>query len=482
MNTSIPPNPTSSLQRLTWQRLVLVVVFFLVASSGHDQPSALEKIKARGGLIMLTTNGATTYYLGAEGETGFEYELAQAFAAELELPLEVMTFNTAVELKHALRIGQGDFIAAGLPFITNDQHLVSGPIYETVAPTLVYRQGSSKPNDWQDLTEGKVAVVAGKGYEWLLETQLSDQAWVTYTAWPQASIEDVFDALSNELIDYTIADSNVVELNRRFFPAIGVAFELEPSLDLAWAVRQSDGGDLVAAIDQFFNAIVSDQRLAEIKSRHYQPSSDYEPVGTFTFMSQLEERLPALKPLFLEAAQSVDLDWALLAAVGYQESHWDPSAVSPTGVRGVMMLTQRTASQLGVRNRLDPAQSIMGGAKYLRSMLDRLPERIEMPDRLYLALAAYNIGLGHLEDARVITQRQGKNPDRWVDVKEHLPLLTQERWYSQTRFGYARGYEAVNYVSNVRTFYEILLWMDQRNHPLLTQMKSASAVEPNTPP
>lgn len=482
MNTSTPPTPFSRHQRLTWQRLVLVVMFFLVASSGHDQPSAIDKIKARGGVIMLTTNGATTYYLGAEGETGFEYELARAFAAELKLPLEVMTFNTAQQLKHALKIGQGDFIAAGLPAMANDQHLLFGPIYETVAPTLVYRQGSSKPKDWNDLTEGNVAVVTGKGYELLLEHQWPDAAWVNHTAWPEASIEDIFDALSKEVIDYTIADSNVVELNRRFFPAIGVAFELEPSLDLAWAVRRSDGDDLLAAIDQFFADISNDQRLAEIKARHYEPSTDYEPVGTFTFMSQLEERLPALKPLFLEAAQSVDLDWALLAAVGYQESHWDPKAVSPTGVRGVMMLTQRTASQLGVRNRLDPAQSIMGGAKYLRSMLDRLPERIEMPDRLYLALAAYNIGLGHLEDARVITQRQGKNPDRWLDVKEHLPLLTQERWYGQTRFGYARGYEAVNYVSNVRTFYEILLWMDQRNHPLLTEMKTASAIEPNTPP
>jgi membrane-bound lytic murein transglycosylase F len=116
-----------------------------------------------------------------------------------------------------------------------------------------------------------------------------------------------------------------------------------------------------------------------------------------------------------------------------------------------MMLTQPTAAQLGVSNRLDPAQSILGGARYLRSLLDRLPSRIEMPDRLYLALAAYNIGLGHLEDARVITQRQGKNPDRWVDVREHLPLLTQRQWYSETRYGYARGYEAVAYVANVRT-------------------------------
>ncbi len=488
MNIPTSPAPPPAPQRLTWQRLALVLVLFMVTSSGHDQPSAIDKIEARGGLIMLTTNGATTYYLGAEGETGFEYELAQAFADELGLPLEVMTFNTPKQLKQALAIGQGDFIAAGLPLITDDERLMSGPVYETVAPTLVYRQGSAKPSQWSELMPGEIAVIAGKGYESMIEDQLGDTPLVTRSVMPEASIEDLFDALSHEAIEYTIADSNVVKLNRRFFPAIGVAFELEPSLDLAWSVRRHDGADLLEAMDTFFARIKNDQTLADIKTRHYQPSTDYEPVGTFTFMSQVEERLPALKALFQSAAEAVDLDWALLAAVGYQESHWDPKAVSPTGVRGVMMLTQRTASQLGVLNRLDPEQSIMGGAKYLRSMLDRLPERIEIPDRLYLALAAYNIGLGHLEDARVITQRQGKNPDRWLDVKDHLPLLTQERWHSQTRFGYARGYEAVNYVSNVRTFYEILLWMDQRDHPLLTQIDSLapinqrSSLEPETAP
>jgi membrane-bound lytic murein transglycosylase F len=145
--------------------------------------------------------------------------------------------------------------------------------------------------------------------------------------------------------------------------------------------------------------------------------------------------------------------------------------VSRTGVRGIMMLTRRTARQLGIDNRVDPEQSIMGGARYLRSMIERVPDRIPNPDRLWLALAAYNIGYGHLEDARVLTEIRGGDPDRWVDVRESLPLLTQERWYSQTRYGYARGYEPVQYVENVRTFYEILLWMEGRDHPLLAEAR-----------
>ena len=194
-------------------------------------------------------------------------------------------------------------------------------------------------------------------------------------------------------------------------------------------------------------------------------------------MRQIRERLPALRDYCESAAEEYALDWRLLAAVGYQESHWNPDAVSRTGVRGIMMLTQRTARQLGVTDRVDPEQSIFGGARYLRDMEARIPERIEQPDRLWLALAAYNIGFGHLEDARILTEIRGGDPDRWVDVRESLPLLTQERWHSQTRYGYARGYEPVDYVENVRTFFEILLWLEGREHPLMVQAGD-SEVEP----
>ena len=461
-------------------RLWLAVAVLLLASSGHDQISELDKIKARGHIIMLTLNGATTYYLGAEGETGFEFELGRAFADFIGVPLEVVTLPHPQALKQALALGQGDFIAAGLPSPVDDARLTSGPVYETVAPMVVYRQGSAKPDAIEELSGGSIALLDGKGYETLLIDNGAANAGLEWFVAEDSSIEDLFDAISREEVTYTVADSNVVELNRRFFPAIGIAFDLEPQMNLAWVVRREKRESLIQVLQAFFDQIQSNNRLAEIKAHHYQADDGYEPVGTFTFMDQVASRLPALKSLFKQAAEQVDLDWALLAAVGYQESHWDPRAVSPTGVRGVMMLTQRTAGQLGVDNRLDPEQSILGGARYLRSMLDRLPDRIQMPDRLYLALAAYNIGLGHLEDARVITQRQGKDPDRWLDVKEHLPLLTQERWYRQTRYGYARGYEAVSYVSNIRTFYEILLWMDQREHPLLTSMQTS--VEPDAAP
>jgi membrane-bound lytic murein transglycosylase F len=161
------------------------------------------------------------------------------------------------------------------------------------------------------------------------------------------------------------------------------------------------------------------------------------------------------------------MDWRLLAAIGYQESHWNPDASSYTGVRGVMMLTRRTANQLGVSDRLNPEQSIEGGARYFLRLRGRIPNQIREPDRSWMALAAYNLGMGHLEDARVLTKKQGGDPDRWEDISQRLELLSQQQWHQQTRYGYARGFEAKQYVENIRSYYEILIWMDTQNHPLL---------------
>ena len=129
------------------------------------------------------------------------------------------------------------------------------------------------------------------------------------------------------------------------------------------------------------------------------------------------------------------------------------------------MLTKITADELGVDKRTDPVQSIRGGALYLSKLMQKIPERIQEPDHSWLALAAYNIGYGHLEDARVITQKKGNNPDSWKDVKDNLPLLRKRKWYRHTKNGYARGNEAVRYVENIRSYYDVLVWFTDQEKP-----------------
>jgi membrane-bound lytic murein transglycosylase F len=184
--------------------------------------------------------------------------------------------------------------------------------------------------------------------------------------------------------------------------------------------------------------------------------------------------------MFETAAEENDLDWRLLAAMGYQESHWDPDAVSPTGVRGIMMLTLKTAKDLGIKDRLVPNNSIEGGARYFRQTLDRIPPSITEPDRTWMAMAAYNVGYGHLEDARVIAEQLGKNPDLWIDVKTTLPLLAKRKWYKKTRYGYARGWEPIQYVENIRSYYDILKWVDESNKEAVPVVPEEFLKIPNT--
>jgi membrane-bound lytic murein transglycosylase F len=206
----------------------------------------------------------------------------------------------------------------------------------------------------------------------------------------------------------------------------------------------------------FLEEIRGDGTLAQLVERYYGHVGRLNFVDSRDFRRHLNLRLPPLIPFFKKAAGQTGIDWRLLASIGYQESHWDSTAVSPTGVRGIMMLTRATARQMKVRQRTDPEQSILGGARYLKVIERKIPDRIREPDRMWLTLAGYNVGFGHLEDARILTQRQGGDPDKWQDVKKRLPLLSEKKWYKSTKHGYARGREPVQFVENIRSYYALL--------------------------
>jgi membrane-bound lytic murein transglycosylase F len=174
------------------------------------------------------------------------------------------------------------------------------------------------------------------------------------------------------------------------------------------------------------------------------------------FHNHIDTRLPHLRAPFEAAARDTGLSWRVLAALGYQESRWRPAAVSPRGAQGVMMLMPQTAKKMGVNNVFAPDENILGGARYLAYMKERIPQRIRDPDRTWMAMAAYNIGIGHLEDARIITQMRKKNPDRWSDVRANLPRLSDPHWHSRVKRGYANGSETVQFVERVSQFAAIL--------------------------
>ncbi len=173
--------------------------------------------------------------------------------------------------------------------------------------------------------------------------------------------------------------------------------------------------------------------------------------------------LPIYEQTFREAARVNNLDWRLLASVAYQESRWRKDAISYTGVRGLMMLTKNTADYLDVKDRTNPIESIQGGAKYISQLLKRLPEKVVEPDRTWFALAAYNLGLGHVNDAFQLGRNQNKNPYNWLEMKPILLQLSKSQYYKTTKYGYARGWEALKYVQNIRQYYDILVFLDSKD-------------------
>jgi membrane-bound lytic murein transglycosylase F len=291
---------------------------------------------------------------------------------------------------------------------------------------------------------------------------------LTWVEQSQRSSDELIRRVAAGEIDYTVADSHLYELLRHLYPDLRVAFPLGPTDHIAWALPKG-AEDLRESIAAYFAEIEATGELKRILDRYYFTSSEFDYIGSRAFIRHVDTRLPRYRDFFLEAERSTGIDWRLLAAIAYQESHWDPAAVSPTGVRGIMMLTERTAEMMEVADRRDARSSILGGAHYYLRTRNQVPERIAEPDRSWLAVAAYNLGLGHLEDARILTQMQGADPDHYEEVRERLPLLSDKEWFSRVGRGFAPGQTAVVYVDNVRRYYEILMWLD--SHETLTSQE-----------
>ncbi len=444
----------------------LFLILTLSASLACSRPTpVLEQIQQSGELLVITRNSPTTYYEGPEGFTGLEYDLVQLFAKELGVTARFIVPDSFAEILPAISRREAHLAAAGLTVTKARESLVRfGPAYQEITQQLIYRAGTYRPRKITDIIGSTLEIIAGSSHEEELIKLKQQYPELEWEARDDVESEELLYLLKEQVIDYTIADSNEAALNQRYYPELKPALDLTPPQPLAWAFPHSEDSSLYDAARAFFEKIKKDGTLEHLIERHYGHVERLNFVDKRTFRRHIASRLPKYKPLFMKAAEETGFDWKLLAAIGYQESHWNPRAKSPTGVRGIMMLTQATAKQLGIKSRLDPAESIFGGARYIRIVERKIPERVEYPDRLWMALASYNIGFGHLEDARILTQQNGGNPDKWADVKQTLPLLTQKKWYKKTRHGYARGREAVTYVDSIRSYYDILVWVENQNN------------------
>lgn len=451
-----PPLPDRA-RRRPGRALLLLAAAALLAGCA-PQPSRLELIRAHGQLRVATLNQPTAYYLAANGAQGYEYRLAHAFAQRLNVQLVIQPFNDVAELREALRSGDADVVAAQLS--ADEQWRRSALIsnnYRRVAQLVVQRRGTRPLRSMADLRGKRLVVAAGSPQlEQLGELR---QGAAPFLSWTELRREqaDPIEWVASDDADCAIVDEPEFRFAQFTTPDTVIAFALPEKRALQWMLPR-DAPELRDAVNAFLRDAERSGLLAQLETVTRAEVQDFEYVGARNLQADVSERLPALQPLFAAAAAQYGLDWRLVAAVGYQESKWDPTAHSDAGAEGVMMLTESTAQSLGVTDRRDPAQNIQAGASYLAKVRDMIPARIREPDRTWLALAAYNVGFGHLEDARILAQSQGRDADSWNDVKTFLPLLAEERWYRLAKRGYARGWEPVKFVEQVANCLSVLQW------------------------
>lgn len=423
-------------------------------------PSLLDEIKEKKILNVALLNSPSTYYIGPDGPKGFEYDLLDAYAKHLGVELNITVVNTT---KEALELSKDPSIhitsASLAKTKVKEKNFNFGPSYfEAQQQVICYRgmlwQGHF-PKSIEDLSGLRIVVGEDTSYSETIESLRQDGFDINATYTSEHSTEELLAKVASNEIDCTIADSNIYALNQRYFPKIALAFSVSNREQLAWVLVQ-DSKELKDDMYSWLNGFNQSGEMARLKDHYYSFALFFDYYNTKTFYDRIKTRLPKYKELFEKYGEKYGIPCSVLAAQSYQESHWNPKAKSYTGVRGLMMLTQSTAKMLGVKNRLDPEQSIEGGAKHLNELLKRVPPEVNGEDRLKFALAAYNVGLGHVFDAQLLAERMGLNKNVWSDLKKVLPLLAQKKYYKTLKHGYARGSEPVRYVDSIYDYRDIL--------------------------
>lgn len=468
-------------QTRQWIHLITVALLFTVFSgckpaNDIDDTPAIDINKKE--IVFVTHNGPSTYYLNNDNQpVGIEYDLATLFVKKYfpDYQVRFLLVNSISDVIPSLLKDKAHIAAANLSITNLRNHLVifSTPYQETQQQLIFNNEVNAKPNDISATFGKKISVPEGTSYEEHLVAIQKKYNTLKWQSAKRTNTESLLEEVADGLLDYTIADSHLAALMQNYHPNLSVAMPIGKPDKIAWAMSKHADPQMIVKVNKFFAEIKADGTLRNLLDRYYGHNKRLNSSDVTTFLKRSNSILPKYIHLFKQAQDITGIDWRLLAAVSYRESHWDTYNTSPTNVRGLMMLTEGTADLMGVTDRLDPKQSIPAGAKYLLRLIDTIPERIPEPDRTYMALAAYNIGYAHVEDARVLAKRLKLNPDSWADVKKTLVLLKNPDYYTTLKYGYASGGAPVIFVESVRSYQRILEKHQPSHNPDIDKFKIA---------
>lgn len=410
---------------------------------------------------FVTINSPDTYFVDSQNNyAGLEYDLAKRFVEYLgpTYRLEFIVVDSFSKVLPTLLKGEADIAAADISVTTaRKRQLIFGPPFNQVQSMVVFNRDKNKEPEKPEALLGKQIVLPhGTSFVERMRELQSQYPALTWRESEKHSSEQLIEAVARNEIDFTVADNHLIAIMQYNYPQLDAGLMLGQPDKIAWALNKYTGVERLKQVQAFFKQIEKDGTLRNLLDRYHGHTRRLKKVDVATFLSKSQTLMPRYVRLFKNAQEITDIDWRLLAALSYQESHWDNYSTSPTNVRGLMMLTEQTSNMMNVTDRLDPKQSVMAGAKFLLWLKDRLPERIPEPDRTFMTLAAYNNGIAHLEDARVIAQRLGLNPDSWADVKRGYQLLNDPGYYVNAKHGYCSCGAPIIYTESVRAYYQIM--------------------------
>lgn len=435
-----------------------LLLYLVIGLSGcSDGLSQLERIQTRQKLRVALIATPPLYFPDESLIRGYDYEIVSAYAKSLGAKLEIVRAETAGEVVTLLKQGKAHIGIAGSLPISQDEKILTGEAYNEDEWYVIGHRSDKLPKSIDEITPSTIIVANGSKPSLVLSDIKPDHPSLFWLELPNGNTRQVLEQVNMNTFKLSLISADIYKYYRYLYPEIKVAFALPNKYSSHWFTNNvDDDNSLYNSINSFINDYKKQGKFENKYNTYFNHLNAFNYVDTIYFLKRIQTKLPLYNEYFEKAAKTNNFDERFLAAISYQESQWNDKARSYTGVRGLMMLTNDTAKRVGVEDRLDPKQSIMGGAKYLNILKASLPERIQEPDRSWMTLAAYNVGLGHLEDARIITVSQGDNADLWIDVKKHLPKLSEKKWHEKTKHGYARGHEPVEFVRRIRRYYDIL--------------------------
>jgi membrane-bound lytic murein transglycosylase F len=438
--------------------LILVVLLIAIAAIQYyvrPQSQSLGEILKTGELRVLIADEPDSQYVLNRQHYGFEYELLEAFAQDLgvELTLDVVPYG---ELFALLDSGAGDIAVGGIidsPFVRR----VTTPsiAWYQAQTTVVYKRGTKRPKRLEDLAEAEI-LTSARYYdiERLQSLNLVDDHRSEYALLSAVDQGDERFVLS---VNYRALNA------KHYLPNLNRSFILPDLLDVVWALPKRADQPLTIRLNAFLQSALEQNLPDQLANNYFKSPTRLTTYDALAIHKRIKNVFPEFEYAFKRAARKGGIDWQLLAAIAYQESRWSNDARSPTGVRGVMQLTTRTAEALGVDDRMDMNQSIDASGQYLKQLKRRLPKKIKEPQRTWFAVGAYNVGMKHILAAYRKARDQGLDRTQWKTISQLLPNLYGEH--------FERGVQAQKYVERIQIFTDIMRFYDihQRKNDTLKE-------------